>query len=267
MSTTMNPYLERHDHSAWWFLYGLNPLSKLAAPLPAMVMILFTRDVATPLAFSLLAMLIILVGASLGPSWLFVLFVGVPALTLLMGFSFGLWAEPSRAADTPILFSLGDYHFYLGSFLIGLATALRLVSLVLLALIAGLTTTGPEMIRSLIQHLKVPYRIGYAALAAYRFVPRFGHELDVIKQAHRVRGMDAGRGPIAALRRNVGYVIPLLAGAIRHAERVALSMDSRAFGAYPTRTERHLVPFRVRDVVFILLFWALTIAIVLALPL
>jgi energy-coupling factor transport system permease protein len=44
--------------------------------------------------------------------------------------------------------------------------------------------------------------------------------------------------------------VPLLAGAIRHAERVALAMDSRAFGAHPTRTERHLVPFRVRDTVF-----------------
>jgi hypothetical protein len=36
--------------------------------------------------------------------------------------------------------------------------------------------------------------------------------------------------------------VPLLAGAIRHAERVALAMDARAFGAHPDRTERHLVP-------------------------
>ena len=49
--------------------------------------------------------------------------------------------------------------------------------------------------------------------------------------------------------------MPLLAGAIRHAERVALAMDSRAFGAYPDRTERRLVPFRARDVVFIAAFW------------
>jgi energy-coupling factor transport system permease protein len=45
-----------------------------------------------------------------------------------------------------------------------------------------------------------------------------------------------------------------MAGAIRHAERVALAMDARAFGAYPDRTERHIVPFRARDVVFIALF-------------
>jgi energy-coupling factor transport system permease protein len=60
--------------------------------------------------------------------------------------------------------------------------------------------------------------------------------------------------PFSAIARWFGYIVPLMAGAIRHAERVALAMDARAFGAYPDRTERHLVPFRARDVVFIALF-------------
>jgi energy-coupling factor transport system permease protein len=60
-----------------------------------------------------------------------------------------------------------------------------------------------------------------------------------------------------------GYIVPLLAGAIRHAERVALAMDSRAFGAYPDRTERHIVPWRTRDTVFILAFWVVTAGILL----
>jgi energy-coupling factor transport system permease protein len=42
-------------------------------------------------------------------------------------------------------------------------------------------------------------------------------------------------------------------------------MDARAFGAYPDRTERHIVPFRVRDVVFIVLFVATSAAILIAL--
>ena len=115
--------------------------------------------------------------------------------------------------------------------------------------------------RSTVQQLRVPYRIGYTALAAFRFVPRFGHELEVIRQAHRVRGAHGGRGPFAAIARWSGYIVPLLAGAIRHAERVALAMDARAFGAYPDRTERHIVPFRVSDVVFIVLFVAASAAI------
>jgi energy-coupling factor transport system permease protein len=115
----------------------------------------------------------------------------------------------------------------------------------------------------MVQQLRVPYRIGYTALAAYRFVPRFGHELQVIRSAHRVRGMAGGRGPIAGIRRYLGYVVPLLAGAIRHAERVALAMDARAFGAHASRTERHLVPFRTRDWVFIVLFLCASAAIIL----
>lgn len=122
------------------------------------------------------------------------------------------------------------------------------------------------MVRSMVQQLRVPYRIGYTALAAFRFVPRFGHELEVIRSAHRVRGMAGGRGPGAALRRNLGYVVPLLAGAIRHAGRVALAMDARAFGAGPRRTERHVVPFRVRDVVFTVLFWTVTVSLALSIP-
>jgi energy-coupling factor transport system permease protein len=71
-----------------------------------------------------------------------------------------------------------------------------------------------------------------------------------------VRGAHGGRGPFAAIARWFGYVVPLMAGAIRHAVRVALAVDARAFGALPDRTERHLVPFRARDVVFIVLFLA-----------
>jgi energy-coupling factor transport system permease protein len=108
----------------------------------------------------------------------------------------------------------------------------------------------PDLVRASVQQLRVPYRVGYTALAAFRFVPRFGHELDVIRQAHRVRGAHGGRGPFAAVARWWGYIVPLLAGAIRHAERVALAMDARAFGAHPDRTERHLVPC-ARDTVFV----------------
>ena len=129
----------------------------------------------------------------------------------------------------------------------------------MLSLLAGLTTTGPEFVRALVQNLRVPYRLGYTALAALRFVPRFGHELEVIRAAHRVRGTDGGRGPIAAVRRTISTAIPLLASAIRHAERVALAMDARAFGAHATRTERIISRWRPRDTVFVISFWLVSV--------
>lgn len=261
-AVTIDPYAANTERPAIRFLYRLNPLAKLGAPLPAMVLLVFTRDLMIPLAFVALALLVVLVGAQLTRPIALLLFLGLPAVVAVMSVSFGLWSDPSRVDQSVLLFQIGDYRFFLGALLLGFATALRLASLLLLALMGGLTSTGPELVRSMIQQLHVPYRIGYTALAAYRFVPRFGHELDVIRSAHRVRGMVQGRGPIASVKRNLGYVVPLLAGAIRHAERVALAMDSRAFGAHPQRTERTIVPFRARDWTFMILFWLVSAAIV-----
>ena len=239
-------------------LRGLNPLAKLAAPLPAMLLLVFVRDLWTPIAFLVLAYGVLLLGAGLSRLLLLVLGVAVPAAVAVIGTGMSLWADTARVDRTVEILSIGAWTLYGGALEVGFATALRLAAIISLALVAGLTTSGPDLVRASVQHLRVPYRIGYTALAAFRFVPRFGHELDVIRQAHRVRGAHGGRGPFASIARWWGYIVPLLAGAIRHAERVALAMDARAFGAHPDRTERHLVPFRRRDVAFVALFWVVS---------
>lgn len=242
------------------FLYALNPLAKFAAILPATILLVFVRDLATPLAFLALAYVLLLVGARATRQVLVTLFALLPVGILAIGCGFSAWTDASQVDTTALLVQIGPWQLFAGAVEIGFATAFRLGAMLALALAAGFTTTGADLARSLVQQLRVPYRVGYTALAAFRFVPRFAHELDIIRQAHRVRGSHGGRGPFAALARWFGYVVPLLAGAIRHAERVALAMDARAFGAYPDRTERHLVPFRRRDTVFVLTLWVVSAA-------
>ena len=260
----VDPYAGRATASPIRFLYGLNPLAKLAAPLPAMVLLVFVRDAATPVAFLLLAYAVLLVGVNFTRRLAAVLLLAVPLSALVIGFGFALWTDASRVDQSVVVWQIGGWTMYGGALAVGFATGLRLASIVALTLIAGLSTTGPDLVRASVQQLRVPYRIGYTALAAFRFVPRFGHELDVIRQAHRVRGAHGGRGPFAAIARWFGYIVPLLAGAIRHAERVALAMDARAFGAHPDRTERHLVPWRGRDTVFVVAFWAVSAVLLVA---
>ena len=260
MSARVDPYATPLATGRLRFLPRLNPLAKLAAPLPAIVLVLFARDVITPLTFLVLGYAVLAVGAPWTRRLGMALGVVVPVGVAAVGVAFSLWADASRVDDTAVLVQLGGWTWYAGAVESGFSTALRLAAILVLALIGGMTTTGPDLVRALVQQLRVPYRIGYTALAAFRFVPRFGYELDVIRQAHRVRGAHGGRGPFAAIARWVGYMVPLLAGAIRHAERVALAMDARAFGAYPERTERHLVPFRTRDAVFVAGFWVVTVA-------
>jgi energy-coupling factor transport system permease protein len=255
---TFDPYAEAPASRG--FLYRLNPLAKLLAPLPAMVLLVFVRDLVTPLAFIALAYAILLVGMRMTRTLALLLFVGLPAVAVLVGLGLSIWTDPAQIPHDVVVVQLGGWTLYGAAVVVGFATALRLVAIIALALVAGMSTTGPDLARSLVQQLRVPYRVGYTAIAAFRFVPRFGHELELIRQAHRVRGAHGGRGPFAAVARWYGYILPLLAGSIRHAERVALAMDARAFGAHPTRTERHLVPLRAGDVVFVVLFWAASAA-------
>lgn len=261
----LDPYARLTPSRPWQFLYGLNPLAKIAAVLPAIVLLVFVRDLVTPAVFLVAAYAVLLIGARLTRMTAVLLFAIVPAALAVIGLGFAVWVDPGQVAGTPVVWQWGVWQLHAGALEIGFATSLRLGAILALSLIGGLTTSGPDLVRASVQHLRVPYRIGYTALAAFRFVPRFRHELGVIRAAHRVRGHHGGRGPFARVARGWGYIVPLLAGAIRHAERVALAMDARAFGAHPTRTERHLVPWRRRDTAFAaisiaasaLLFWML----------
>lgn len=260
-----DPYAPLPPARAWRFLHHLNPLAPIAATTPAIILLVFTRDLATPLALLILSALVLAVGARVPRRVAAGLLAGVPLAIGVIGVSFSLWVDPSHVAESPVALRIGAWALHEGALAIGFATSLRLAAIVVLAAVSGAATSGPDLVRASVQHLRVPYRIGYAALAAYRFVPRFGHELEVIRAAHRVRG-HGSHGPLGRLARGRGYIVPLLASAIRHAERVALAMDARAFGAYATRTERHPVPLRTRDAVFVLLFWTATAAVFLSVP-
>lgn len=217
------------DHTDHWSaLPSCNPVVKLLAPVPAMIVALAADDVRAPLLLGGTALLLLVVAGRLPARTLAAVVAGTAATVGVLTLSLGAWSGGLGAGGT---------------------TAVRLSALTLLALVAALTTDGADLVRSLVAQLRVPYRLGYAGLAALRFVPRLQHDLDLIRAAHRVRGVAGGRGPVARARRGTAYVVPLLAGALRHGDRVALAMEARGFGAHPTRTERHVPPLRRRDAV------------------
>jgi energy-coupling factor transport system permease protein len=274
-----DPYRTFGDARSRHYLYALNPLAKLVAVLPAMAALLFTRDMLTPLLFLALALVVIVTGARIDRRTALLLGVVLPVLIVVFALGFGAWTDPAAAArSTPlpgglfgepadsVLVQVGEYRYTVAALGVGVATALRLCSILTLSLIAGLTTAGPDLVRSLVQNLRVPYRFGYTALAAYRFVPRFGRDLEQLRAARRVRGAAARRGPAGWAGRSVGMVVPLLAGGIRHAERMSFAMDSRAFGASAQRTERYSVPWRVRDTVFVVILLVVTVTSLVAVP-
>lgn len=247
------------------WLHRVHPLAKFAGTLPVLVALFFVRDLATPLVVIVIVTLCILSGARLGVRGVLSLLVGVPAALLVLGVSLGLWVDPAQVGASPVLFSVGPWPLYLDGWMQGLATAARMLAIVVVALFGGIATAGADVVRSMVQYLRVPYRFGYAALAAFRFVPRFRTELETIRRAHRVRGI-GGRGPVSWVRGQLAAVVPLVAAALRHADRVSIAMEARAFGSGATRTERHPVPFGVGDVVFTVVAIALTVAVLVVAP-
>ncbi len=129
-------------------------------------------------------------------------------------------------------------------------------------LLSGCTTDPESFIRALTTTVGVPYRIGAAGTAAVAFLGRLHQDLRLLRTARTLRGVGARWGPAAPLVRWGSSLLPLTVLAVQHAERVALSMDSRAFGAHPRRTELRDEPWRGRDWLVVALAWAGALALV-----
>ncbi|MCK9916764.1 MULTISPECIES: energy-coupling factor transporter transmembrane component T family protein [Microbacterium] len=239
---------------------GLDPLTLFAAVIPASIGLVFTRDLVVPLVFLGIGLALALIVSRVSARVLALLVLALPVAIVALALLFALWVDPATVADTRVAVGIAGRDLTVGALTVGAATALRLAAITALLFAAGSAADGPDLVRALVQHLRVPYRVGYAALAALRFVPRFARELDVIRRAHRVRDA-AAPGPFAALARGFGYAVPLLAGAIRHAERVALAMDARAFGAHATRTEPRVARWHRLDTAVVAGGWVLTVAV------
>lgn len=220
------------------FLHRVHPFTKLAMVIPVLVALCFVHNHAIPAAIIGITLLLVLVGSRMRWRQRLLLLVLAPLLVAVLSVTLGVWIRPELVANSPELLRIGDWRFYAGALAEGGATGLRLVALVAVSFLGGSTTSGGDLIRAMVQHLHLPYRLGYAGLAAFRFVPRFRTELTTIRQAQRARGIGFGRGPIGWVRSQLATLVPLLAASLRHADRVALAMDVRGFGFAPTRTER-----------------------------
>jgi len=243
-------------------LQRLNPVSKLLAITPVMGLLMLVTDPYTPLAFVAFGALVTVVLGRLSPVG-YLRVVG-PLVALAASFVFVYpFAVGSPTGSSPDVFaSLGPLTVRESGLRVGVATGLRILALSILSLLFVLTTETESFLRALVQNLGLPYRIGYSAIAAFRFAPKIRSDVETIRAAHTVRGEPDTEGIRDRLHRLSRYAIPLFVNAIRRAERTALAMDARAFGAYDERTRYRTHSITGADVAFVVLFWTLSVGIV-----
>jgi energy-coupling factor transport system permease protein len=233
------------------YLQRRNPTIKLAAVIAAALPLTFVFDPVTPLVMfvAILAVGRILGGlslrAQLRPLAVFVL-AGIAILLANIFFN-------KQNATSPLVFSIGAVDITRAALWAAASLWLRLLCFALLSLVFVRTTEPQHLLLSLVHQLHLSDRVAYGIMVGYRMLPVFQADYVTIRAAQRLRGVREGSALLHPFSRIRRYALPLLAGAVRRAGRIAIAMDARAFGALPRRTYRERMLVVGADWVFLAL--------------
>ncbi|MFO7929378.1 MAG: LemA family protein, partial [Candidatus Humimicrobiaceae bacterium] len=65
--------------------------------------------------------------------------------------------------------------------------------------------------------------------------------------------METVKGYMTRIKRIKKYAVPLLVGAVRKAQRVAIAMESKSFGSYRDRTYLRQIEIKKSDIIYVTL--------------
>ena len=216
------------------FLHRLNPSIKAITIALIVVLLAFIFDPITPFIFLIGTIAITFIFGNVEWKKYILYFIPFSILSFGMLWTTIAFSTPSNNPNDVI--TLLGMTFPRASFLTALALSLRILSVAALSLLFIFTTNVVDFILSLIQQLKLPPKIAYGVLAGYRFLPMMKDELVIIHQAHRIRGINTAHTIKDKWHQYKRFAIPLLASAIRKAERTAIAMESKGFTGDKNRT-------------------------------
>jgi energy-coupling factor transport system permease protein len=170
---------------------------------------------------------------------------------------------------TPELFRLGPLVATQGGLRTGLYVSARLVLLVLVTSMLTFTTSPVELTDGLERLLRPLARMGLPAhelammmTIALRFIPTLLAETEKIMKAQMARGADFERGNLfRRARAFVPVLVPLMIGAFRRSEELALAMEARCYRGGQGRSHMKELRWRMADGVAWVLATAVAVAV------
>lgn len=247
------------------FLHGLDPRTKVLG-----VLALGGSVLAAGSALELLAVLAVTalaVSASGVPLKLYAR--AVLPLKYILAAAFVVQALASPGGQ--VIWAAGRFSVTAGG-LTGAAFVLARVLLLLTAASALTFTTPPTRVAAAVEALLSPLKklgvpaaeLSLAMTVALRFIPVLLGEAQLLLKAQRSRGAGAaGRGPVKWAQLTVSLLVPLIAGAIRRAEELAVAMESRGYRPGAARTRLLELKMQKRDAAVLALLGALFLGTVL----
>jgi energy-coupling factor transport system permease protein len=224
------------------WLGGVYPLAKLGWVLMVAVFLFVFR---TPLSGATMLVLLLALAtlggkvplSQIARSSRFILLLGA----LLMVFH--LFSDPGTVALRVGFLQVTDEGLRQGPVFF-----FRLSVIVLASFILIWTTDTRDLMTSLAK-AGMPYRFAYAVFLALRFLPLIQREVDAVRDAHLIRGRAARTSVSHRIKLWSRYVFTVLINGLRKAEATSVSLETRAFGAFPTRSYLKEPEFNAVDLV------------------
>ena len=227
----------RYEAGASW-LHRLSPVPKLAW-LVAIVVFAFVSFDPRLLAAVTVAGLLIAASAGIIASALRALAVLAPlaaAIVVLQAIAPAICGT----ACTPAA-HLGPLTIYEEGVARGLTFVVRILAMEVAAIVV-LQTTHPSDLVAGLGRLHVPYLLTVMVALTLQLVPVLQGEVRTVLSAQRARGM-RGTG-LAAV---VPALVPVFAGTVERVQQLAISLESRGFGAAGPRTSYRRIGFSTGD--------------------
>lgn len=243
-------------------LATINPTMKAITVFITGVLLAFLYDPITPFIYLIFTILVTFLFGNISIKRWFMLFT--PFVFLSLGFAWmTMLYSSSSYAGGEVFLAFWWFEITAENIMVGISLALRSLCFTALSFMFILTTDSTKFMLSLMQQLKLPPKLTFGILAGYRFLPTFKYELEILRKAHRIRGVSQSKGIKGKITQVRRYLLPLLANAIRKAERVAIAMESKGFTGSPDRTHYHELTVSKRDWLFLATFLLVFIASVL----
>jgi len=170
-------------------------------------------------------------------SGILVAFIPLTLVGILGQTSAGLFKVYPRDLVSITLFvvnlgSFGQYGISVGGLLWGAANDLR-IGIVLLYTYSFIYSTSFSDVVEMLDNSRVPQKLTFVIMVAYRFVPQMWREIQQIVTAIRLRGWELrSRNPRIIIERTVPIVTSLLSQTLGTIDEVNLATRIRAYGEH-----------------------------------
>lgn len=207
-------------------LHEMNPSVKFVLVAASMLVIAFFFNPWTPFLF-FIGILLLQVLLSRIPWKKWTLFM-LPFAFAAFGY---LWTAVVFGVGTQdeVYFSVAGFEVAKEQWETALSLSVRVLAFSSLSLLFAFTTDPVKFIMSLMQQMKLSPKLAYSVMVAYQFLPLLKEEFTQLREAQRLRGAQIKPHWINRLPAFRRLLIPMLAGAVRKAERAAFAMEARGF--------------------------------------